>query len=83
LEYLKQYRKGRSINLLTSGRLGVYLADIDRQAQERHERLVDDMKKSQDKTEQLKVENILEWAGRINNIRTYAKEIINDGIVYV
>lgn len=40
LEYLKQYRKGRYINLLTSGRLGVYLADIDRQAQERYERLV-------------------------------------------
>ena len=64
LEYLKQNRKGTCINLLTSGRLNAYLANIDKQAQERFERLIEDMKQSQGITEQLKTENVLEWRGR-------------------
>jgi hypothetical protein len=40
LEYLKHYRKVTYTNLLTSGKLNTYLADIDRQAQERFERLI-------------------------------------------
>ena len=47
LDYLKQYRKVTYTNLLTSGRLNAYLADIDRQAQERFERLIEDMKQTQ------------------------------------
>ena len=47
LDYLKQYRKVTYTNLLTSGRLNTYLADIDRQAQERLERLIEDMKQAQ------------------------------------
>ena len=56
LDYLKQYRKVTYTNLLTSGRLNAYLADIDRQAQERSHRLIEDMKQSQGITEQLKAE---------------------------
>lgn len=69
LEYLKQHRKGIYINLLTSGRLNTYLADIDRQAQR--------------VTEQLKEENALEWTGKMNNIRICVREIINSEIIYV
>ena len=47
LDYLKQYRKVTYINLLTSGRLNAYLANVDRQAQERFERLIEDMKQAQ------------------------------------
>ena len=47
LDYLKQYRKVTYTNLLTSGRLNAYLADIDRQAQECSHRLIEDMKQSQ------------------------------------
>ncbi len=65
LDYLKHYRKVTYTNLLTSGRLGVYLADIDRQAQERFERLIEGMKQAQGITEQLKEENALEWIGQI------------------
>ena len=43
MDYLKQYRKVIYTNLLTSGRLNTYLTDIDRQAQERIERLIEDM----------------------------------------
>ena len=47
LDYLKQYRKVTYTNLLTSGKLNTYLADIDRQAQERFERLIEGMKQAQ------------------------------------
>ena len=82
LDYLKQYRKVTYINLLTSGRLNSYLADIDRQAQERLERLIEGMKQAQGITEQLKAENALEWVGRLNNIRACAMEIVNEEIIY-
>ncbi len=47
LNYLKQYRKVAYTNLLTSGRLNTYLVDIDKQAQERFERLIEGMKQAQ------------------------------------
>jgi hypothetical protein len=47
LDYLKQYRKVTYTNLLTSGKLNAYLADIDRQAQKRFERLIEGMKQAQ------------------------------------
>ena len=65
LDYLKQYRKVTYTNLLTSGKLNAYLADIDKQAQERFERLIEGMKQAQGITEQLKAENALEWIGQI------------------
>ena len=57
LRYLKEYRRGTYLNLLTSGRLNDYLADIEEQAQKRFERIVEQMKKAQRITEQLKAEN--------------------------
>ena len=68
LQYLKQYHKGTYITLLTRGKLNAYLADIDRQAQVRIERLMKDMKQAQSITEQLKDENPIEWIGRVKNI---------------
>ena len=47
LDYLKQYRKVTYTNLFTSGKLNTYLADINRQAQERFERLIEGMKQAQ------------------------------------
>ncbi len=60
LRYLREYRKVTYTNLLTSGRLNAYLAEIDRQAQERFERLIEQMKQAQGITEQLKAENALD-----------------------
>ena len=82
LDYLKQYRKVTYTNLLTSGRLNTYLADIDRQAQERSYRLIEGMKQAQGITERLKEENALEWLGRMNNIRACTREIVNEEIIY-
>ncbi len=82
LDYLKQYRKVTYTNLLTSGRLNTYLADIDRQAQECFERLIERMKQKQGITEQLKEENALEWTRRLGNIRACAREIVNEEIIF-
>ena len=82
LRYLKEYHRNTYTTLLTSGRLNTYLADIDKQAQERMERLTEQMKRAQGITEQLKAENALEWVQRMNNIRACAKEIIEKEIIF-
>ena len=82
LDYLKKYRKVTYTNLLTSGRLNIYLADIDKQAQERFERLIEGMKQAQGITERLKEENALEWVQYLNNIRACAREIVNEEIIF-
>ncbi|MEY8496187.1 TnpV protein [Lachnospiraceae bacterium 29-91] len=82
LDYLKQYCKVTYTNLLTSGKLNAYLISIDRQAQERFERLIEGMKQAQGITEQLKSENALEWVGQLGNIRACAREIVNKEIIF-
>ncbi len=79
---MKEHRKATYTTLLTSGKLNTYLAETDRQAQERFERLIEQMKQAQGITEQLKVENALEWAGRMNNIRACAMEIVEKEIIF-
>lgn len=80
--YLQECKKAFYISLLTSGKLNSYLVDIDKQAQERFERLIEDMKRTQGITEQLKSENQLLWVQRLNNIRACAMEIVNEEIIY-
>ena len=80
--FLKEHRKATYTTLLTSGKLTTYLAEVDQQAQERFERLIEQMKQAQGITEQLKAENALEWAGRMNNIRACSMEIVNEEIIY-
>lgn len=80
--YLQEHKRAFYITLLTSGKLNSYLSDIDKQAQERFERLIEDMKRAQGITEQLKSENQLLWVQRLNNIRACAMEIVNEEIIY-
>ena len=70
------------LNLLTSGRLNSYLADIEEQAQERFERIVEQMKQAQGIMEQLKTDNAWEWVGRMNNIQACARELVDKEIIY-
>ncbi len=76
--YLQEHKRAVYTTLLTSGKLNEYLADVDKQAEECFERLVEQMKQSQDITEQLKSENALEWVQKMNNIRACAIEVINN-----
>ena len=80
--YLKEHKRAVYITLLTSGRLNSYLADIEEQAQERFERIVEQMKQAQGITEQLKEENQMEWVARMNNIQGCAREIVDNEMIY-
>lgn len=81
LRYLKQHRKALYTNLLTSGKLNSYLADIDKQAEDMFLRLIKQMVERESVTEQLKTENQMEWVGRMNNIRSRVMEIVNEEII--
>lgn len=81
LRHLKQHRKALYTNLLTSGKLNSYLADIDKQAEDMFLRLIKQMVERESVTEQLKTENQMEWVGRMNNIRSRVMEIVNEEII--
>lgn len=83
LRYLKGHKKTVYIILLTSGKLNSYLADIEEQAQERFERIVEQMKQAQGITEQLKAENQMEWVERMNNIQSCAREIVDAELIFI
>ena len=83
LRYIKQNRKVLYLNLLTSGKLNGYLADIDKQAEEMFFQLVKQMAEREGVTEQLKADNQMEWVAWMNNIRSRAIEIINKEIIFV
>ena len=80
--YLKEHRKAVYAELLTSGKLNGYLADIDREAEEMFSRLVEQMAEVEDVTEKLKATDQMAWVGRMNNIRNRAREIVNSEIIY-
>ena len=80
--HLKQNHKVLYMNLLTSGKLSSYLADIDKQAEDMFFRLVKQMAKREGVTEQLKADNQMKWVARMNNIRSRATEIVNNEIIY-
>ena len=82
LKYLKEHRRGTYITLKTSGQLTHYLNEIDREANEMLRLLIEQMAQAQGITEQLKAENVLEWIGRMNNLRACAREIVNEEIIF-
>ena len=82
LRYLKEHHRVRYANLLTSGELNSYLADIDRQAEELFLRLVKQMAEAEEIMEKLKASDQMEWVGRMNNVRSRAFEIVEADIIY-
>ena len=82
LQYIKQHHKVRYTNLLTSGKLNGFLADIDKQAEDMFFRLVKQIAEREGVTEQLKADNQMEWVARMNNIRSRATEIVNHDLIY-
>ena len=82
LRYIKQHRKVLYLNLLTSGKLNGYLADLDEQAEEMFDNLIMQYKKAEGITEKLKADNQMECVGLMNNIRQTATEIVNAELIY-
>ena len=82
LRYIKQHRKVLYLNLLTSGKLNGYLADINKQAEDMLSRLVEQMAEREGVTEELKANSQMERVARMNNIRSRATETVNHDIIY-
>lgn len=81
LRHIKQNQRVLYTNLLTSGKLNSYLADINRQAEDMFFRLVKQMAEHEGVTEQLKADNQMAWVGRMNDIRSRATEIVNNDLI--
>ena len=82
LRYLRQRRRISYVNLLTTGRLPAYLAELNRQAQEMFTLLTEQYAAAEGVTEQLKAENQLEWVRQMNSIRDRVTEIIHRDLIY-
>ena len=80
--YLKQHHKVRYYNLLTSGKLNSYLADIEQQAQQLFLRLVKELAEQENVTEELKATDMMLWMQKMNNIRNRVMEIVNAELIY-
>jgi hypothetical protein len=79
---LKEHKQLVYINLLTSGRLNEYLANVVEQAENMFSRLVREYADRQGVTEQLKAENQLLWVQKMNNIRACVREVVESEIIY-
>jgi len=82
LRYIKKMRKALYTELLTSGRLNTYLADINEQAEEQMLLLTKQMAECEGVTEQLKAQDQMLWVQQMNNIRDRAMEIVNHDLIY-
>ena len=81
-DYLKEYRPILFNDLILSGQLWTYLADLDEQAQERLPLIIEQMKKAEGVTEDLKAADQMAWVGAMNSIRNRAEEIILREMIY-
>ncbi len=82
LRYIKAERKTLYTELMTSGRLNSYLADINEQATAQMRLLITQMAEREGITEQLKAQNQMLWVQRMNNIRDRAMEVVNNELIY-
>jgi len=82
-DYLKENHPIRFNQLVLSGKLWTYLANVNEHAQERMETLTSQMKTAQGITESLKASDPMAWTQRMNNIRASAEEIVREELIFV
>jgi len=83
LRYIRQHKKVFYTNLLTSGKLQSYLADVEEQAQELFDRLMKQRAEREGITEKLKADNQIEWVGKMNALRSVVTETVNTEVIFV
>ena len=81
--YLEEHHPVRYNQLVLSGKLGSYLATMDKQANEQLARIIRQMQEAEGVTEALKAADQLEWVRRMNSIRSRAEEIIKTELIFV
>ena len=80
--YLEKHKKVLFSSLLGQGKLYQHCAEVEKQADEMYELLIEQMKEAEGVTEQLKEENQLEWVRRMGNIEQRAREIVCAELIY-
>ena len=80
--YLQEHRPGQYNELLLSGKLWTYLADLNEQAADRLDLIIRQMMKAEGVTEAMKAENQMLWVQSMNSIRCRAEEIIKTELIY-
>lgn len=81
-DYLKEHRPVYFSRLVLSGQFYIELAELDQQAQDRYELIIEQMKKAEGVTEELKIRDQMAWVGRMNNIAARAREIVMEEMIY-
>ena len=82
-EYLREHKPIQYNCLLLSGKLWTYLADLNEQAQDRLERMIDQMKAAEGITEALKASDPMAWGQHMNIIRARAEETVQEELIFV
>ena len=82
LRYIRKHKVGLYAELLTTGKLNDYLADLNEQAEAMFSRLVKQLSEKEGVTEALKADNQMLWVQRMNNLRNTAAEIVSSGLIY-
>ena len=82
-EYLKETKPHTYNDLILTGRLWTYLADLDEQAEERLNHIIRQFREKEGVTEELKIQDQMEWVRRMNNIRNAAREIVCNELIYI
>ena len=81
-KYLKEHHPVQFDNLVLSGNLWTYLADLNEQAQQRMETLIAQLKTAEGITEELKTADPMIWTQQMNNIAARAEEIVREELIY-
>ena len=83
LWYIREHKKVLYTDLLISGKLQSYLADVEEQAQELFDRLMKQRAEHEGITEKLKAESPMLWIGRMNALRSAVTETVNTEVIFV
>ena len=75
-QFLKEHRSGRYQYLVLTGKLTKHLNQIDKEVREKVEMLMEQMAEQWGVTEELKIQDQMEWVRRMNNIKNIAEESV-------
>ena len=81
-DYLFKYKKVLFTTLLTQGRLYQHCAEVENQARDMYDTLIERMKANEGVTEALKEQNQMMWVNKLNNIQSQAREIVCNELIY-
>ena len=82
-QFLKEHRSARYQYLVLTGKLTEHLNQVDKEVRERVEMLMEQMAEQWGVTEELKMQDQMEWVRRMNNIKTNAEEIVYKNIIFM